>query len=148
MPYVRSYPKMKVTEHFSVWEFRQFAKHGFEVTAYPSEWVGTRLLSLCMALETIRLEFGGKPIEIISGYRSPAYNKHVKGKRLSQHMQGRAADFVVHGVTPQVVHDKVLRLYKDGFLRIGGLGNYPGFTHVDVRPTIRLARWEGTRTNV
>lgn len=136
---------MKVSANFSVAEFRQPARHGHREVAYPEEWIETRLVSLCWALETLRSEFGGRKLRILSGYRSAAYNRTIGGARSSQHVLGRAADFVIDGVKPQDVHDRALRLYQDGFLRIGGLGNYPGFTHIDVRPSHRLARWKGAR---
>ncbi len=34
----------------------------------------------------------GKPIQVNSGYRSPALNKAVKGSKTSQHVKGQAAD--------------------------------------------------------
>lgn len=61
-------------------------------------------------------------------------------------MAGRAADIVVQGVEPEIVHDTALRLVKEGPVKITGLGKYPRFTNVDVRPGGRLARWAGSRT--
>jgi zinc D-Ala-D-Ala carboxypeptidase len=100
---------------------------------------------LCMALETIREHLGDKPIRIVSGYRTAAYNRAIGGARRSQHVEGRAVDFTVQGVTPARVHSAVLALYQAGAIGIGGLGRYPTFTHIDVRSGSRLARWEGGR---
>lgn len=50
-------------------------------------------------LEKLRHAIGDKPINIRSGYRSPAYNKSVGGAKHSQHMEGRAVDIVVDGMT-------------------------------------------------
>jgi uncharacterized protein YcbK (DUF882 family) len=69
----------------------------------------------------------------------------------SQHIEGRAADVVIEGVPARVVHDTALKLARAGTIRIGGLGAYPAFTHIDVRnvtpggPAPRLARWSGGR---
>ena len=114
---------------------------------YPPEWVEPRLRLLADTLEAIRAELG-RPVAVLSGYRSPAYNDRVGGVTRSQHMEGRAADIKADGVSPRIVHALVLRLYADGKLpHLGGLGEYPGFTHIDVRPREGgvLARWAGTR---
>jgi len=45
-----------------------------------------------------------------------------------------------------VVYAAVLRLDKEGKIRVGGCGVYPGWTHLDVRPRAegaRLALWKG-----
>ena len=138
---------IQITEHFRLNEFSQHERHGFSIEPYPLEWVEERLRPLCETLEAIRFELGGKTVKILSGYRSPGYNRVIGGKLSSQHVAGRAADFVVGGVTQKEVHDAVLKIYRAGFLPwLGGLGEYPRFTHIDVRPRIRLARWEGNRT--
>ncbi len=136
---------MKITEHFSLDEFKQPERHGCPEVAYPAEWVPDRLTPLCTVLEAIRAFFG-KPITILSGYRSPAYNTAVGGKKASQHLQGKAADITVEGVSAADVHEAILKLHKQGKIKLGGLGKYPGFTHVDVRDGQRLARWDGQRT--
>jgi len=134
---------VKVTDHFHVHEFDQPERHGLPGEAYPERLVETILRPLCVQLEIIRARFG-KPITITSGWRSPAYNKAVKGKTLSRHKKGDAADFTVDGVHPAEVHAEVLRMHKAKALKIGGLGKYDGFTHVDTRPPLwpgRLAKW-------
>lgn len=138
---------MQITEHFSSEEFAQPARHGFETVAYPQEWVRGRLQLLCEVLEVIRAELGGKPIQILSGYRSLAYNRAIGGARQSQHMEGRAADVQIEGVSPSKVHAVILRLYNEQKIKIGGLGQYPTFIHVDIRQGNRLARWGGSRSD-
>jgi uncharacterized protein YcbK (DUF882 family) len=137
---------MKLTTHFSVEEWSQPARHGFEEAPYPPEWIESRLKPLCAALEVLR-ETLGKPITILSGFRSEKYNRSISGARLSQHVAGRASDLVVPGISTAKVHEVVLDLYRAGKIKIGGLGLYLDgkFVHVDVRPGERLARWEGSR---
>jgi uncharacterized protein YcbK (DUF882 family) len=70
--------------------------------------------------------FGGRPLEIISGYRpyvSTQYTQH------SNHNLGRAVDFRIRGVPSDVVRD-----FCKG-LRNVGVGYYPAsdFVHLDVR---------------
>lgn len=132
---------LPITAHFAVDEFA--CRDG---STYPAEWIATRLHPLCLALEVVR-EKAGKPIKILSGFRSESYNRKINGARLSQHVQGRAADITIAGMDAGAVHDLVLALYRDGAIKIGGLGSYPGFTHLDVRDSARLVRWGGSRAD-
>ncbi|MGC4023978.1 MAG: D-Ala-D-Ala carboxypeptidase family metallohydrolase [Mesorhizobium sp.] len=54
--------------------------------------------SLVRVLKTIERRFGKRMI-ITSGYRSPSYNRSVRGARNSQHMYCAAADVIVPGVS-------------------------------------------------
>lgn len=140
---------MKVTKHFDSKEFDrpERVRNGkkFPRAPYPEKWIESRLRPLCEALEVLRAELGGKAITVGSGYRDPEYNRAIGGARSSQHMEGRAADITVKDVDAKTVHDTALRLYREGKLKIGGLGEYPGFCHLDVRPSKKLARWRGSR---
>lgn len=107
---------------------------------YPEEWLLERWLPLARTLEVIREQLGGRVIHVTSGYRPPAFNKALPGTATkSQHMEGRAADIVVEGLKASTVHDEILRMYEAGLIsQLGGLGRYPTFTHVDIRP----AKWK------
>lgn len=79
-------------------------------------------------------------ITITSGYRCPAYNRRVGGARNSQHCDGIAADIKVQyadgdHLSPADVADYLEDLYPDKY----GIGRYPSWTHIDVRPN--KARW-------
>jgi len=82
-----------------------------------------------------------KPIRIISGYRSPKYNRRIDGARRSQHMLAKAADIVIRGMSPVEVHREILKLIKEGKIKKGGVGLYKYFVHYDVRGF--NARWKG-----
>jgi uncharacterized protein YcbK (DUF882 family) len=135
-----------MTEHFKATEFAQRRWEGGPAVAYPAEWLASRLKPLCETLEVIRAEFD-KPVTILSGYRSPAFNGALKGAaRRSQHMLGRAADIRVKGVSAKVVRDTIHLMILAGRLPlVKGLGEYPTFTHVDIRESKRLATWSGSR---
>lgn len=132
---------MLVSPHFDSSEFAQKAGYELPALPYPRAWIETRLRPLCLALELLRRQLGGRPVEILSGYRSPVYNERCGGAPKSQHLAGRAADVRVEGVAPLEVHQAALRLYDVGDLAIGGLGLYDSFIHVDVRGG-PLARWD------
>lgn len=130
--------------YFKVEEFT--CKDG---TKYPTEWIDNRLQALCTVLDAIRSRWGA-PLIVISGYRSPAYNLKIKGAKNSQHVLGRAADIAPRNATPELVQrlfQVVRNLINDGKLSLlGGLGLYPRWIHVDVRPRPpdgHLARWDG-----
>ncbi len=88
-------------------------------------------------LESIRNAFG-KSITITSGYRCEHHNHEVGGAKKSQHMDGIAADIKVTGMDAHDVHAYLVQHLDD---KIGGLGKYKSWTHVDVRST--HARWNG-----
>ena len=93
-------------------------------------------------LQKIRTHFG-KPIHINSAYRTPAHNKAVGGSPNSQHLQGKAADIVIAGVSPLTVAQ-----YAES-IGMGGIGLYDGFTHVDSRDN--KSKWDyrgGGKKNV
>jgi len=91
--------------------------------------------SLFMLLDRIhtRLGAGNRPLELISGYRSPAYNQllmsrgsGVVGK--SYHLKGMAADIHIPGLSLETLRDEAKQL------QAGGVGLYSQFVHVDVGP--------------
>jgi LysM repeat protein len=78
---------------------------------------------LVRSLVEVSDHFGGRPLRIVSGYRSNSYFKD------SRHKASRAVDFSVLGVPNEVVRD-----YVRTFNRVG-VGYYPNssFVHLDVR---------------
>lgn len=121
-----------MTPNFKREEFAQPAKHGFSSVPYPWRYL-PRLAALCEVLEVVRAHFG-KGVKILSGYRTPEYNKAIGGARLSQHVEGRAADIRVEGVPAKDVQVAVKKLIAEGRLpAVGGVGCYPTFTHIDIR---------------
>lgn len=135
---------MKITEHFTLEEFNQPGTRSYPAHEYPLEWVDERLRPLCEVLEKVREKLGGKAIHIISGYRSPEFNKAIGGAPNSQHMQGRAADIVVSGTLASVVYAAVKQMVDGGEIRLGGLGKYDKFNHLDIRTNKKIVLWDET----
>lgn len=136
---------MQLTEHFNLAEFAQPELYGCAMAEYPSEWVEERALALAYILEEVRAELGDKPVEISSGYRTPEFNGALLKAgypvaRNSQHCLGLAVDIVVPQRVPMEVYSAALGLHRLGVVRIGGLGLYSGWVHVDIRPQ-PLVRW-------
>ena len=123
---------MKLQDNFSLHEFR--CNDGTDV---PEELMDN-VQKLAENLQVLR-NYLGRPIVVISGYRSPEYNKKIGGAKRSQHMLAKAADIVVADMTSLEVRDTVIKLIKDGKMHPGGVGIYPTFVHYDIRG--RNARW-------
>ena len=72
-------------------------QHNIKNTPSISQ-VDNMLNLIFYCLQPIR-DYLGKPIIITSGFRNPELNKLVGGKANSQHLEGKAADFIVQGET-------------------------------------------------
>jgi len=76
-------------------------------------------------------------VEVISAYRSPAYNRSCGSSGSSQHLRNSAVDLRFN--SPPRVVSKVARDLREKGLFLGGVGRYSGFTHIDTRG--RNADW-------
>jgi uncharacterized protein YcbK (DUF882 family) len=90
--------------------------------------IDTRLITI---LSHIYDHFGGKRLELLSGYR-------FQRRTTSNHFHGAAADIRIPGVDPRKIRSYAETLDSGGM----GIGWYPrvGFVHVDVRP-LPSYRW-------
>ncbi len=123
---------MQLTDNFNQKEFD--SKDG---STMPDE-VLRNIELLSEQLQIIR-DYTGKSITINSGYRSPEHNKSIGGVSNSQHVKGKAADIVIDGMKPADTYALIEYLNDKGVIKIGGLGHYNTFTHVDIRKN--KARW-------
>jgi hypothetical protein len=94
------------------------------------------MIRVAKAMEEIRSMLGSQPITINSWYRDPATNARVGGASMSRHLVGDATDFVVPGMHPYDVFDKLDRWWGSR----GGLASSTVFTHIDCREY--RARWD------
>jgi uncharacterized protein YcbK (DUF882 family) len=98
--------------------------------------------ALFVLLVDLAASAGTEPrFEIISAFRSSASNEKMRANgggqaKNSQHIEGRAMDVRLKGVTTERLRDLARALKR------GGVGYYPksGFVHVD---TARVRYWEG-----
>ena len=112
-----------LTENFSRAEFACHCGCGFDD-------ISENLINVLQHLRNALDE----PIHILSGCRCTQHNAICGGVKDSQHLKGNAADIVVVGLSP----DSLADLLETNF-KIGGIGIYPRFVHIDVRKT--RARW-------
>ena len=123
----------RLTKNFTLDEFQSS-----DGAIMPAE-VLKNIKQLAENLQVLR-DYVKKPIKINSGYRSPAWNKAVGGVSNSQHIQGKASDIVISGMSPSEVIKTIESLIASGKMMQGGLGIYPNFVHYDIRGT--KARWK------
>ena len=93
-------------------------------------------INLVEKLQELR-NYLGKPITILSGYRTFSYNKQCGGADNSYHLKGQAVDIYCSGVKPIVI-----ALFAE-FNGLGGIGIYLNrsqeFVHIDTR--VNKYRW-------
>lgn len=125
----------RITENFSLEEFAVSATHPELVKPVPIEYWDNvyRLAETC--LQPIR-DLWGKPMKILSGYRSDALNKAAKGSPTSQHRKAQAADVTTDDVrglfvlllteSPKFPTGQVIFYPKQNFIHIATPGDvYP-----------------------
>lgn len=90
---------------------------------------------LFLLLDTVHclLRAKGRPLILVSGYRSPSYNRllcceNSNVAHHSYHVKGMAADIHIEGVAPLNIERVAKRL------NVGGVGGYSNFVHLDVGP--------------
>lgn len=87
----------QLTESFRLEEFAVSGSHPELVKPVPYQyWDNVRLLAES-CLQPIR-DLWGKPMKVLSGYRSDALNKAVGGSPTSQHKLAQAADISTENV--------------------------------------------------
>ncbi len=97
--------------------------------------IDTRLITV---LSHVYDHFGGRRIELLSGYR-------FQRRTTSNHFHGAAADILIAGVDPRKIRAYVETIDAGGM----GVGYYPrvGFVHVDVREPPRYRWIDYSRSN-
>ena len=124
---------MKLTPNFELSEFED--RSGATMPAS----VKANILLLAKELQVLRNHLG-KPVEITSGYRSPARNAATPGAaQNSTHISGKGADFKVAGMTMRQLYNVIEKLIREGKMKEGGLGYYANHIHYDIRG--KKARW-------
>ena len=83
-------------------------------------------------------------IDLTNAYRCEEHNADVGGATDSQHIKGKAADIKSSTLNPSETASVVDDLMKIEWFKIGGIGIYNTFTHVDIRGV--RARWSKTKS--
>lgn len=140
----------KLTEHFTIEELTYSAtgiRKGLD-NPVPNNLIANMLRVACV-LEEIRAHFG-KPVRVLSCYRSPLVNKAVGGSKTSAHCYAHAADIRIEGVPVIDVcrwaADNIT--YFDQIIYEFGEGGWChiGFTNSAPRGQLLTAAKNGTKT--
>ena len=125
---------MKLTDNFSLEEFE--CKCGCKMP----EFVKKNIVELAENLQVLRDEVGR--LDLTNAYRCKAHNADVGGSVNSQHLLGKAGDIKSSYFTPSEIAKTTDDMMKNETFKIGGIGIYNTFTHVDTRGS--RARWSKT----
>ena len=128
---------MKLTNNFSLSEFE--CKCGCEMPAFVKE----NVKELAENLQVLRDVVGR--IDLTNAYRCKEHNADVGGSTNSQHIKGKAADIKSNTLSPSEIASITDDLMKSEKFKLGGIGIYNTFTHVDIRGY--KARWSKTIKN-
>jgi uncharacterized protein YcbK (DUF882 family) len=127
---------MKLTNNFNLSEFQ--CKCGCKMPADVEE----NIKELADNLQVLRDVIGR--IDLTNAYRCKEHNADVGGATDSQHIKGKAADIKSSTLNPSEIASVVDDLMKIEWFKIGGIGIYNTFTHVDIRGV--RARWSKTKS--
>ena len=125
---------MQLTSNFSLEEFE--CKCGCEMP----EFVKKNIIELAENLQVLRDTVGR--LDLTNAYRCKYHNADVGGSINSQHLKGKAADIKSKTLSPNEIAVRTNDLMKNESFKLGGIGIYNTFTHVDIRGT--RARWSKT----
>ena len=125
---------MQLTSNFSLEEFE--CKCGCEMP----EFVKKNIIELAENLQVLRDDVGR--LDLTNAYRCKFHNADVGGSVNSQHLKGKAADIKSKTLSPNEIAVRTNDLMKNESFKLGGIGIYDTFTHVDIRGT--RARWSKT----
>jgi hypothetical protein len=109
------------------------AKHrGYVWNSLPPKSLWKNMGPTLKVIDRLAAEIDQPVKEIISAYRSPAYNARCSGAKRGSWHQANVAIDVKFPLRSSVVSSNVRSLRSRGLFK-GGVGHYSGFTHVDTR---------------
>jgi GH24 family phage-related lysozyme (muramidase) len=128
----------RLTPHITLGEFAL----NEEARRFRHQYQLDTAAELAGFLERVRLAFGGKPIIITSGYRTPAINHAVGGASNSEHLFDApgvgAVDFWISGANIEHVQDWCDKNWPYSV----GYGAKKGFVHLGIRKGRPRVRWD------
>lgn len=131
---------MKITEHFTK---EEMIKTDSKLYNEPCQSEFRNLYDLCFnVLEPVRKllsDYSKKVvvIDISSGYRSFEVNEWAGGKAKSQHLSGKAADFIPSGIKMTIAYE----LIRKSNIQYDQLILEPGWIHISYSDKPRRQAW-------
>jgi uncharacterized protein YcbK (DUF882 family) len=112
----------QVPYNYSVWPWKYFRPEEMACRGTGELQINNGLLD---NLDFLRSNFG-RPLVVLSAYRSPYHNARVGGAPLSEHLHANAVDLSIADL------DKELLLRLAGEAGFTGFGYYHTFLHIDL----------------
>ena len=109
-----------------------FKTRGRLANSLPPRYMWRNISTTLRVLDAVSSRMRATPKELVSIYRSPAYNRAVRGRSQSQHLHNNAIDVQFNGVSAYTVSAVLRKMRSEGVFR-GGVGRYSSFTHIDTR---------------
>lgn len=117
-------PRMVLAPHFKT--------RGRIANTLPPRSTWKKMAPTLKLIDRLSSEMGVPVKSILSAYRNPRYNRAVRGKSKSYHMQNLAIDIKFHGASSWRVASVARFMRKKGKFE-GGVGRYSSFVHLDTR---------------
>ncbi len=112
--------------------YPHFKTRGRTKNSLPPRYMWRNIAKTLRVIDSMSSYMRAPVKPLVSVYRSPRYNRAVRGRPRSQHLQNRAIDVQFEGVSAYTVSVVARRLRRAGHFK-GGVGRYSTFTHVDTR---------------
>ena len=112
--------------------YPHFNVRGRTSNSIPPKYLWKNIADTLKVLDAMSGYMKTTPKNFISVYRSPTYNRAVRGRTKSLHLVNNACDVQFNGVNSWNV-TKVAKRYRTAGHFKGGVGHYSSFTHVDTR---------------
>lgn len=112
--------------------YPHFKTRGRNRNSLPPRYMWRNIAATLRVIDSLASRMRARPKPLVSVYRSPTYNRAVRGRSQSQHLHNRAVDVQFYGVSAYTVSSVVRKMRTEGKFK-GGVGRYSSFTHVDTR---------------
>ena len=109
-----------------------FKTRGSTGNSLPPRRMWSRIAGTLRVIDAMAGRMRAPVRELLSIYRSPRYNRAVRGRSRSQHLENRAVDVKFKGVSAWTVTSMARKMRTEGRFS-GGVGSYSSFTHIDTR---------------
>lgn len=128
--YIKRLGLKNVTPHMVI--APHFKTRGRAHNDLPPQYMWRNIAATLAVVDKLCTRMGTGVGELLSIYRSPGYNRAVRGRSRSQHLENRAVDVTFRGVSSWTVSQLARKMRAEGHYR-GGVGHYSSFTHIDTR---------------
>lgn len=109
-----------------------FNKRGRTRNSIPPRYMWKNIAPTLKVIDRMAAQMRARVKPFTSVYRSPTYNRAVRGRSRSLHLSNKAVDVKFYNVSARTVARAASRVRAAGHFK-GGIGRYSSFTHVDTR---------------